>query len=373
MDDEFRFPDADLYHHVYDPAPPSDPSKSILSLPTEIIVDIARLNFKIAVALMCTNRVLHAAGVTALYARVFLSGWRFNILDPNAPNLVPGVLGGLLVKQEHTAALRYLKIISLPCDTYCRSAFRTLVYRVFERAHGLVCVDLKTMRDLECFPSPRDNPLRPPYPRNLHTLHLVSPTDPFAPHLLTAPSLREVCFSYPCYWWDIYVWHDQGPYSQVTSLRYVHQGVGPNTEDGDSLKNFELFPSVERIEVKVGELREVSGETFRGKRVECVDMGNLQFIDCVPHIGSSWARVKHLSLADAWIRFDDDGQPPVYERTKRLLIGALNALCPALETGEVRCTSGYAMWRVASDVGGWSGNVHMKWREHRGWPGEDET
>jgi len=368
MDDEFRFPDADLYHHVYNPAPPSDPSKSILSLPTEIIVDIARLNFKTAVALMCTTRVLHAAGVTALYARVFLSGWRFNILDPDAPNLVPGVLRGLLVKQEHTAALRYLRIISVPRDARCRFAFMTLVYRVFERAHGLVCVDLKATRD---FISPRNIP-QLPYPRNLHTLHLASPTDPFAPHLLTAPSLKEVRFSDPCYWWDNYLVHDHGPYSQVTSLRYIHQGVGPNTEDGDSLKFFELFPSVERIEVKVGELREVSGEMFRGKRVECVDMGDLQFIDCVPHIGSSWARVKHLSLVDAWIRFDD-GQPPVYERTKRLLIGALNALCPALKTGEVRCTSGYVMWRVASDVGGWSGNVHMKWREHHGWPGEDET
>jgi hypothetical protein len=267
MDDEFSFPDADLYQHVYEPAPPSDPSKSILSLPTEIIVDIARSNFKTALALMCTNRVLHAAGVTALYARVFLSGWRFKVLNPDAPHLVRSVLGGLLVKQEHTAALRYLKIISLPDDAHCRSAFRTLVYRVFERAHGLVSVDLQAMDEFELFPPPTNNLLQPPYPRNLHTLHLASPIDPFAPHLLTAPSLKEVRFSDPCCRWDNFLVYRQGPYSQVTSLRYTHQGVGPPTGKDEILKFFELFPSVERIEVKVGELREVRGPIFRGGRV----------------------------------------------------------------------------------------------------------
>lgn len=256
-DDEFSFPDADLYQHVYNPAPPSDPSKSILSLPTEIIVDIAQSNFKTAVALMCTNRVLHAAGITALYAKVFLSGWKFKVLDPDAPNLVvPGVLGALLVKQEHTAALRYLKILSLPHDAHCQSAFRTLVYRVFERAHGLVCVDLQAMGEFERSPSPRNNLLQPPYPRNLHTLHLPSPTDSFAPHLLTAPSLKEVCFSHPSCRWGNFLEYAQGPYSQVTSLRYIHQGVGPHKRKGDSLKIFELFPLVERIEVNMGELRE---------------------------------------------------------------------------------------------------------------------
>jgi len=301
--DEFNFPDADIYHHVYDP--PSDPSKSILSLPTEIIVDIARLNFKAAVALMCTNRVLHAAGVTALYARVFVNGWMFDVLNADAPNLVPGVLGGLLAKQEHTAALRYLKIISVPYNTHYRSAFSTLVYRVFERAHGLVCVDL-------------------------NTIHLVSSI----PHMYG-------------YLWDNFLEYGQGPYSQVTSLRYIHNGVGLNTTNGP-LKIFELFPSVERIEVKVGEIREVSGKIFRSERVECVDMGDFQFLDCVPHMGNSWARIKHLSLVDAWIR----PQPPDYEieGTKRLLIGALNALCPALETGEVRYTNGYVMWRVHGRV-----------------------
>jgi hypothetical protein len=262
--DEFRFPDADLYQRVYNPAPPSDPSKSILSLPTEIIVDIAQSNFKTAVALMCTNRVLHAAGVTALYARVFLGGWRFKVFNPDAPNLVvPGVLGALLARQEHTAALRYLKIISLPCDTHCRSAFRTLVHRVFERAHGLVCVDLQAQDEFEHGPSPRNNLLQPPYPRNVHTLHLSSPTNPFAPHLLTAPSLKEVRFSKPCCMWGNFLEYDQGAYSQVTSLRYIHQGFGPHTMHGYFLKMFELFPSVERVEVEIDELQQVSGSVFR--------------------------------------------------------------------------------------------------------------
>ena len=87
------------------------------------------------------------------------------------------------------------------------------------------------------------------------------------------------------------------------------------------------------------------GKIFWGERVECVDIGDLQFINCVPHMGSSWARVKHLFLVEVWIGFDDR-QPLVDERAKGLFIGALNALCPVLETGEVRCTSGYAMWRV---------------------------
>ena len=267
MDDEFSFPDADLYHHVYNPAPPTDESKSILSLPTEIIVDIAQLNFKTAIALMCTNRVLHAAGVTALYARVFLRGRRFNVLDPDAPNLiVPGVLGGLLARQEHTAALRYLKVVSLPYDTHCRSAFRALVYRVFERAHGLVCVNLQALFESEHSPSPINNLLQLPYPRNLHTLRLPSPTGPFVPHLLTAPSLKEVHFGDPCCWSDNTLEYCQGPYSQVTSLHYIHHGLGPHTMNGDSLNLFELFPSVERIDVSIGELRKVSGKIFRRER-----------------------------------------------------------------------------------------------------------
>jgi hypothetical protein len=63
-------------------------------------------------------------------------------------------------------------------------------------------------------------------------------------------------------------------------------------------------------------------------------------------MGNSWAKVKHLSLVDTWVGFDDEGegQPAVYERTKGLLIRALNTLCPALDTGEVRCMSGYVMW-----------------------------
>ena len=265
MDDEFIFPDADLYHHIYTPAPPTDPSKSILSLPTEIIVDIAQSNFKTAVALMCTNRVLHAAGVNALYERVFLSGSWFTVLDLDAPNLtIPGVLGGLLAKEEHIAALRYLKITSLPYDRRCWSAFRTLVHRVFERAHGLFCVNLLHMGEFEPSPSPIYNLPQLPYPRNLHTLQVAFPTDAFAPHLLTAPSLKEVCFSNPRYWWRSSPEYDQGPHSQVTSLRYIHQE--PNTMNGDSLKFFELFPSVERIEVTISDLRRVSGKIFWGER-----------------------------------------------------------------------------------------------------------
>jgi len=42
--------------------------------PIEIIVDIAQSNFKTALAPMCTNRVLHAAGVTALYTRLPMRG-----------------------------------------------------------------------------------------------------------------------------------------------------------------------------------------------------------------------------------------------------------------------------------------------------------
>ena len=267
MDDEFSFPDADLYHHIYTPAPPTDPSKSILSLPTEIIVDIAQLNFKTAVALMCTNRVLHAAGITALYQRAFLSGYLFTVLNPDAPNLtVPGVLGSLLAKQEHIAALRYLKILSLPYDRRYWPAFRTLIHRVFERAHGLLCVNLLHMGEFEPSPSPTYNLPQPPYPRNLHTLHLSSPMDSFGPHLLTAPSLKEVRFSNPCCWWGSFSEYDQRPYSQVTSLRYIHEGLGPDTMNGDSLKFLELFPSIERIEVTIGELRWVSGKIFQGER-----------------------------------------------------------------------------------------------------------
>ena len=97
MEDAFSFPAADLYQSTYEPAPPGNLPKSILSLPTEVFVDIARLNYKTAVALMRTNHVLHAAGVTALYARVFLMGTRSTIQILDAPNLlVPGVLGGLL-------------------------------------------------------------------------------------------------------------------------------------------------------------------------------------------------------------------------------------------------------------------------------------
>jgi len=269
MDELFSFPDADLYQHVYTPAPPSDLSKSILSLPTEIIVDIAQSNFKTALALMCTNRVLHAAGVTALYTRAYLNGSMFQVRNPDAPNLVvPGVLGGLLAKQEHTAALRYLKVLSLPYDTYSRPAFMTLVYRVFERAHGLVYVHLLTWNEFEPAPSPRNNLLQPLYPRNLHTLDLCSPTIPFAQTLLTAPSLKEVRFSHEFYYWQSLLGYDQGPYSQVTSLRYVHRGVEARTMDNvfvepltmndEFLKMCELFPSVERMEVEIVELRNVS-------------------------------------------------------------------------------------------------------------------
>ncbi len=280
--DEFSFPDADLYQHVYIPAPPTDKSKSILSLPTEIIVDIAQSNFKTAIALMCTNRVLHAAGVTALYARVFLNGRRFKVLDPDAPNLiVPGVLGGLLAKQEHTAALRYLKVVSLPYDTQCWSAFGTLVYRVFERAHGLVCVNLQAMLESEYSPSPINNLLQPPYPRNLHTLHLTSPTGSFIPHLLAAPSLKEVRFSDPCCWWDNTLEYCQGPYSQVTSLLYIHHGLGPHTMNGDPLNLFELFPSIERMQVSIGELRKVSGKIFRGERA--LTLATYSFSSIVSH------------------------------------------------------------------------------------------
>ena len=306
MDDEFSFPDADLYQHVYNPAPPTDESKSILSLPTEIIVDIAKLNFKTALALMCTNRVLHAAGVTALYARVFLRGWMFKVLDPDAPNLiVPGVLGGLLAKQEHTAALRYLKVVSLPRDTHCLSAFRTLVYRVFERAHGLTCVNLMAMWESEYSPSPRNGLLQLPYPRNLHTLHLPGPTATFAPLLLTAPSLKRVHFGDPCCWSDNTLESCQGPYSQVTSLHYIHHGPGPHTMNGDSLNLFELFPSVERIDVSVGELRKVSGKIFRGERA--LTLATYSFSSNVSHIsgfhgqssntcpcGLGWTRSSHM-------------------------------------------------------------------------------
>lgn len=266
MDDEFSFPDADLYHHIYTPAPPTHLSKSILSLPTEIIVDIAQSNFKTAVALMCTNRVLHAAGVTALYERVFLRGCRFTVLNPDKPNLtVLGVLGSLLAKQEHIAALRYLKIISLPYDKRYWSAFRTLVHRVFERAHGLLSVNLLHMGEFEPSLSPTYYLPQPPYPRNLNTLQLASLTDTFAPHLLTAPSLKEVRLINPRCWW-LGVPECEGPYSQVTSLHYIHQGLEPDTMNVDSLKFLELFPSVERIEVTIGDLRRVSGKIFRGER-----------------------------------------------------------------------------------------------------------
>jgi len=121
---------------VYGHAPPNDPSKSVLSLPTEVIV---QLNFKTAVALMCTNRVLHAAGITALCTRVYLRGQKFKVLNPGAPNLVvPGMPGGLLAKRGHTAALRYFNILSMPCDANYWTAFSTLVYRIFEQTQWLV-------------------------------------------------------------------------------------------------------------------------------------------------------------------------------------------------------------------------------------------
>lgn len=263
MDDEFIFPAADLYQPVYDHAPPNDPYKSILSLPTEIIVNIAQLNFKTAVALMCTNRILHAAGVTALYARVYLRGWMFRVLNPDAPNLaVPGVLGSLLAKREHTAALRYLKILSMPHDPYCWTAFSTLVYRVIERAHGLVAIDLQAMYEYRRPPYPGNDLLQSTYPQNLHTLHLCSPTGHFAPHLLTTPSLKEVRFNEPCWMWSTFLELNQGPYSQLTSLSYTHQPVESHTLIGDLLKMSELFPSVQELEVKIDQISEVREKVF---------------------------------------------------------------------------------------------------------------
>jgi len=264
MDDEFSFPAADLYRPVYDHAPPSDPSKSILSLPTEVIVNIAQLNFKTGVALMCTNRVLHAAGVTALYAKVFLRGRKFHVPNPDTPDLVvPGVLGGLLAKQEHTAALRYIKILSMPYDTDYWTAFITLVCRVFERAHGLVSVDIQAMYELQRLPSPQNTLLQPAYPQNLHTLYLHRPTDHFAPHLLIAPSLKEVKFS-DSYWrWDTLLANNQEPYSQVTSLSHIiYQGDDSDAMIGDISKMSELFTPVERLEVKNDQLSEVSEKVF---------------------------------------------------------------------------------------------------------------
>jgi len=54
------------------------------------------------------------------------------------------------------------------------------------------------------------------------------------------------------------------------------------------------------------------------------------------------ARVKHLYLVYGGGFYE--GQPPADERTKGLLMGALNALCPALETGEVRLCDWREMW-----------------------------
>lgn len=263
MDDEFIFPAADLYRPVYDHAPPNDPSKSILSLPTEVIVNIAQLNYKTAIALMCTNRVLHAAGITALYARVYLKGWMFKRFNPDAPNfIVPGVLGSLLAKREHTAALRYLKILSMPYDTNHWTEFRTLIYRVFERAHGLVHVDLRAIYGFQHAPSPGHNSLQQIYPQNLHTLHLRSPTDHFAPPLLTAPSLKEVQISGSLWRWDTFPERKQGAYSQLTSWSYDDQEVEVDTPVDDFLKMVTPFGSVERLEVKVDQLSEVSREVF---------------------------------------------------------------------------------------------------------------
>ena len=266
MDDEFIFPSADLYQPVYDHAPPNDLSKSILSLPTEVIVNIAQLNFKAGVALMCTNRVLHAAGVTALYAMVYLKGRKFKVLNPDAPDLVvPGVLGGLLAKREHTAALRYLKVLSMPDDTDYWTAFSTLVYRVFERAHGLVHVDLRVIYESQHVPSPGNNSLQQIYPQNLHTLYLRSPTDYFAPHLLTAPSLKEVQFTSSLWRWDTFLERKQGGYSQLTSWNYDDQEVKSDTLIDDFLKMFTPFASVERLEVKIDQLSEVSGKVFKSR------------------------------------------------------------------------------------------------------------
>jgi len=260
--DDFIFPAADLYQQVYNHAPPSDPSKSILSLPTEIIVKIAQLNFKTAVALMCTNRVLHAAGVTALYARVYLKGWMFRVQNPDTPNLVvPGELGGLLAKREHTAALRYLKVLAMPYDPDYWTAFSTLVYRVFERAHGLLEIDLRPI-ERQRSRSPGNDLVQPTYPQNLHILHVSSPTDHFVPHLLTTPSLKEVRFSEPCWMWSTFLEHNQGPYSQLTSLSYTYQPAESHTLIGDILKMVELFPSVEELEVKIYQLSEVSEKVF---------------------------------------------------------------------------------------------------------------
>jgi hypothetical protein len=263
MDDDFTFqcPAADIYQPIHEPAPPSNPSKSILSLPTEVIVDIAGLNYKTALALMCTNRVLHAAGITALYAKVFLKGSIFTLLDPHVPNRrIPGVLGGLLAKREHTAALRFLKIISMPKDEDCWTAFTTLVYRVFERAHGLVCIDLNAMWVSWRPPSAGNNLLQPIHPQNLHTLHLPHAIVYFSPHLLSAPSLKEVRFGGPDCRWGTLLEHDQGPYPQVISLRYVHEETVFETMNGHFLKMFEVFPSVESLEVKIWRSPKVSGK-----------------------------------------------------------------------------------------------------------------
>jgi len=55
-------------------------------------------------------------------------------------------------------------------------------------------------------------------------------------------------------------------------------------------------------------------------------------------MGNPWARVKHLCLVYTGGEFDE-GHPLAHERTKVLLMWALNALCPALDTGEVRLRS----------------------------------
>jgi len=316
MEDEFAFPDAELYH--CDPLPPSNPSKTILSLPTEVIVDIARLNHKTAVALMCTNRVLHAAGVTALYAKVFLRGTAYAIQNADPPRLVvPRVLSGLLARPEHSAALRYLKILSMPYYTEWWAGFRTLVYRLFERANGLVRIDVEAKYEFWRTLLPGEDLLQPIHPQNLRALHLHTPKDHFAPHLLTTPSLKEVYFSDPCWKWGTPSEHNQGPYLQVTSLRYIHGTVEPNTMIGDLLGMAGLFPSVERLEVEI----------CRSPK---------EFLEYVPQMANSWAKVKQLCLEFVW---DDEAEePPIIETTKNLLMQAGNRLCPTLDTGEVRYT-----------------------------------
>lgn len=164
--DDFRdlldaLPTEDYHEPQIPPAKP-DAAVTVLSLPTEVLQEVAEYSqTRDVLSLMRTNRVFYAVGLRRFYESAYLLGNRWTGILSKLPvgtaeDLVSkiksnkafqhklGVLGGLLCQKRHIAHVKRLVIVDYPVSVNGnQSKFNTLLRFLLENAVLLQTFELR--------------------------------------------------------------------------------------------------------------------------------------------------------------------------------------------------------------------------------------